>query len=316
MALVQGKREEREKEGGKKKALPPPPGNKAGGKGISSYPPPSQHVPPPTESRETWSMVVGRKRGSGGENPRKGRGTGLPAGGSGAPPAGQPSMGGKKVVARKLPTMAAITITAKEGGYGDIIRTARRAIGEDALKEIGIQELRTRKSMTGAYILEIPGSTREERKVKAGTLADKLEAVFGGNEGIRISRLLKMIQIRIRDLDESIEQEDIVQALIGIGEGSLQDIKGNRTATSPNGMGAVVVQCPLSVANKVVGLGKVKVGWAACRVSMMEVRPLQYFRCLELGHVQQRCTGAADRNTCCYRCGVEGHIAANCRASS
>lgn len=51
-------------------------------------------------------------------------------------------------------------------------------------------------------------------------------------------------------------------------------------------------------------------GWAACRVNLLEARPLQCYKCLELGHVQQRCPSAADRSKCCYRCGGEGHVAA------
>jgi len=126
--------------------------------------------------------------------------------------------------------------------------------------------------MTGAYILEIPGGTKEEREAKAEALAGKLEAVFRGNEGIKVARPLKMAQIRIRDLDESIDQEDIVQAIMGVGGGSPQNIKVGRTATAPNGMRAVVVQCPLAVANRVVGCGRITVGWAAYRVSIMEAR--------------------------------------------
>lgn len=162
------------------------------------------------DSRDAWSTVVGR-RGKGVTNPGKRKGTGVPAGGSGTSPAGQ------RKGRRRIPTTAAITIVVREGDYGDIIRATRRAIGENALKDMGIGELRTRKSMMGAYILEIPGGTREEREAKAEVLAGKLKEIFRERGDIKITRPLKMAQLRIRDLDESVEIEDIVQAVVRTG---------------------------------------------------------------------------------------------------
>lgn len=180
---------------------------------------------------------------------------------------------------------------------------------------MGIKELRTRKAMTGAYVLEIPGGSREEREAKADALAGKLEAVFSGKDDVKIARSLRMAQVRVRDLDESIEQEDIIQALVKVGGGDPQKIRVGRRSTTPYGMGAVIVQCPLATANKVVAGSRLMVGWAACKVNMLKDRPLQCFKCLGLGHVQQRCPSAMDRGKCCYRCGVEGHLAADCQAS-
>ncbi|EFN73537.1 hypothetical protein EAG_10971, partial [Camponotus floridanus] len=198
--------------------------------------------------------------------------------------------------------------------YGDIIKTARREIGEDALKEMGIEELRTRKSMTGAYVFEIPGKDREEREAKAEALASRLETVFRGRDEIKVSCPLKIAQIRIRDLDESVVTEDIVQAITKVG-GPAPNIRVDRMAAAPNGMSTVLVQCPLAIAKKVAQSARIRVGWAACRVNLLDDRPHQCYRCLELGHVQQRCRSTVDRSSNCYRCGEIGHIASGCRAN-
>ncbi|EFN76993.1 hypothetical protein EAI_13365, partial [Harpegnathos saltator] len=39
---------------------------------------------------------------------------------------------------------------------------------------------------------------------------------------------------------------------------------------------------------------------------------LQYYRCLERGHVQQNCSSEIDRRNNCYRCGEMDHLARNC----
>ncbi|CAG5014259.1 unnamed protein product [Parnassius apollo] len=48
-----------------------------------------------------------------------------------------------------------------------------------------------------------------------------------------------------------------------------------------------------------------------------EVSPgsLQFFRCLEKGHVRAKCTADVDLNDLCYRCGQSGHKAALCTAA-
>ncbi|EFN88216.1 hypothetical protein EAI_02136, partial [Harpegnathos saltator] len=38
------------------------------------------------------------------------------------------------------------------------------------------------------------------------------------------------------------------------------------------------------------------------------------FRCLERGHVRERCTSAVERNDLCYRCGNPGYGAKDCKA--
>lgn len=56
------------------------------------------------------------------------------------------------------------------------------------------------------------------------------------------------------------------------------------------------------------------VGWTAARVLLLQARPLQCHRCLEKGHVRQRCQATVDRSDLCYRCEKPDHKAAGCAA--
>ncbi|XP_018373633.1 PREDICTED: insulinoma-associated protein 1-like [Trachymyrmex cornetzi] len=79
-------------------------------------------------------------------------------------------------------------------------------------------------------------------------------------------------------------------------------------------MGSCWVRCPVEAAKNLVATPHITVGWSKCRIVLFPSRGLQCYRCLEAGHVQQRCTGTVDRSRCCYRCGGMGHLAKDCQA--
>jgi len=56
------------------------------------------------------------------------------------------------------------TWSGHKGTYADVMRRAKWGIGAEKLKSLGIEDMRTRRGMTGAYVLEIPGGTKEEKE--------------------------------------------------------------------------------------------------------------------------------------------------------
>ena len=105
---------------------------------------------------------------------------------------------GKTPKIGKPPRMPAVVITAPPGGYAEVMKEARTSIN---LQELGIQEVRPRKAVTGAMILEIPG---DKEGSKADALAGRLSELLAFREGVNITRPHRRVDLRIRDLDDSV----------------------------------------------------------------------------------------------------------------
>lgn len=46
-----------------------------------------------------------------------------------------------------------------------------------------------------------------------------------------------------------------------------------------------------------------KIGWTVVKVELLKARPLQCFKCWEVGHLKSQCSSRIDRSGLCYRCG-------------
>ncbi|XP_018406277.1 PREDICTED: uncharacterized protein LOC108782493 [Cyphomyrmex costatus] len=177
------------------------------------------------------------------------------------------------------------------------------------LEELGITDLRARRAITGALVLEVRGT---EGAAKAARLADRMGEVFAGCEGIKVSRPVRTAELRVSGLDDSVIAEEVAVAVSSVGACAVEDVKVEDIKMSPSGMGTAWVRCPVEAAKPLTDQGRVRVGWVNARVQLLPVRPLQCFRCLEMGHIRASCTCDADRSGVCYRCGVAGHLAASC----
>jgi len=81
------------------------------------------------------------------------------------------------------------------------MRRAKWGIGAEKLKSLGIEDIRTRRGMTGAYVLEILGGTKEERESKADALAAEMRSVFAEDPQVRISKPTRSLHLRTVQLD-------------------------------------------------------------------------------------------------------------------
>ncbi|XP_076388090.1 uncharacterized protein LOC143264501 [Megachile rotundata] len=126
---------------------------------------------------------------------------------------------------------------------------------------------------------------------------------------------MKCGECSIVGLDASVTTKEVVDAIVAATGCGTGDIRAGEVRMSPSGLGTVWVRYPLAASNKIVAARRIRVGWLSVRVEALPTRPLQCYRCLEAGHVRQRCIGHDDRSDRCYRCGETGHRAGQCTAA-
>ncbi|CAD1476229.1 unnamed protein product, partial [Heterotrigona itama] len=157
---------------------------------------------------------------------------------------------------------------------------------------------------TGGIILKVPGESSAE---KADNLAGRMRQVFSNNGDVKVSRPRKMAEVRISGL-----------GYIGSDQGRRIRRGGCEDRRNPpmhaDEHGSVWVRCSATAARKIAMIGRLLVGWVLTRVEALDKRPLQCFRCMEMGHTAPRCSSETDSSRRCYRCGTPGHFARNCTA--
>ncbi|XP_032689115.1 uncharacterized protein LOC116852661 [Odontomachus brunneus] len=124
----------------------------------------------------------------------------------------------------------------------------RRARGEIDLADLGIGDLRTKRAATGALVLEVSGP---EGHAKADALAGRMRSLFAEEKEVRIARLAKKTELRVRDLYDAVTMEDVVTAIVSSGGCGPEDVKVGAVRAGANGLGTMWVQCPLTSAKKV-----------------------------------------------------------------
>ncbi|XP_045452676.1 uncharacterized protein LOC123661781 [Melitaea cinxia] len=294
---------------------------------------------PSTVAREeTWATVVKRGKGK-----RKGKGkssappstpavegrtaapavkpTGKPAAASSARPAAKPTAKPTKQPGRpatkatvkakfKAPKTAAVVVqlqpAAVEKGqtYDSIFRSAEDTV---KLEELGIERILFRHTATGARMLEIPGSDKEE---KADRLASRLREAL--SDVATVVRPVKTAQVRISGLDDTATPERVAAAVAKATSSDVGMVRVGAIRSGFGGMGSTVVTCPVSVAKALTEGGRLLIGWSSVRVSALEALPMRCFKCMGLGHTRPKCPASVDRGDLCFKCGNAGHKVASC----
>ncbi|XP_018300688.1 uncharacterized protein [Mycetomoellerius zeteki] len=155
-----------------------------------------------------------------------------------------------------------------------MVTKARSSI---SLKDLGIEDLKPRRAVTGALIWEIGGP---EKNAKADLLAEKLSAVLADRDDVKVSRPAKSAEIRVTGLDDSATSTEVAEELAKLGECPPQEIKVRDIRRAPNGLFTAWVRCPVVAAKRLVATPRVRVGWSTC-LALLPARGLQCYRCLE-----------------------------------
>lgn len=152
-----------------------------------------------------------------------------------------------------------MTLTCPNGTYAEAMRKARQTID---LYQIGIENLRFKKAVTSAFIIEIQG---KEAQLKAEALKERLADTVGRRDGVRVAYPVKTVELRLHKVEDSVAQGDIVDALKVLNGAPGQITVGHPHRTA-NGLYTVWIRCPVAVANAAIRAGQVKVGCLKVRV--------------------------------------------------
>nr|XP_034192190.1 uncharacterized protein LOC117609686 [Osmia lignaria] len=107
-----------------------------------------------------------------------------------------------------------------------------------------------------------------------------------------------MGEMRLSGLDDSVSPVVVAAALAAVGGCGPADVKVGEILISPARLGTVWAKCPLTALSKLAASGRMA-------PPALSARSLQCFRCLEKGHVRQKCTCEVDQSDCCYVYGEE-----------
>jgi hypothetical protein len=166
-----------------------------------------------------------------------------------------------------------------------------------SLKKLGVDEVEMRKAATGAIIIRVPG---DKDRDKASKLATKPAGILDPSM-VKIAAPLRTAELKIERIDVSVNKEELRHALALAAGCKKEELQVGEIGIARGGLGTAWIRCLVASARKLAQERKVAVGWSWATVTAIPRRPVQCYRCLELGHVSATCTTTVDRGNLCYR---------------
>lgn len=202
------------------------------------------------------------------------------------------------------PKAAAVCVNMPRESEMSIKEAMTTVRGRIDPENLGVNIWDTKRTITGGILIEVRGP---EKMQQARKLATKIEEVLEGT-GTKISIPVKIAEIRLHRVEESVTADEIREAIAKKGGCSAEEVSVGPMRMTHFGLCTVVAKFPLETVGRMSRRGHVMVGWSAARMEILPSKRLRCYRCLEQGHVSATCTGA-DRSNRCFRCGEGGHPA-------
>lgn len=114
----------------------------------------------------------------------------------------------------------------------------------------------------------------------------------------------------IMDIDCDVEERELLLALSSILDTPKEDIKANPFKNMKMCNQMVTVFLPIEAAEKVIQMGKIKIGWTHCRVKERYDPPFCQ-KCQVFGHLTYTCASTTLTTRKCLNCGGE-HKTSQC----
>lgn len=205
---------------------------------------------------------------------------------------------------KKPPRPDAIVIK-KTGdlSYADLLRKLK---ADPSLKEVGTNVSRIRKTAGGDLLLSLNQSANPTTAV----YKDKIKEALGENGNVW--SLTQEVLLECKDIDEATSKEEICAALTEQVNFEFKTAMIKNVRKAYGGTQTATISLPTVIANKLLEIRKVRIGWVYCRIREKIVLK-RCFRCLEFGHFVKACKSPNDRTALCIRCGENGHKLKDCK---
>ena len=170
------------------------------------------------------------------------------------------------------------------------------------LNSLGITVKGAKRSKAGGIIIEVDGKDDADR------LAEVIGETVGATATVR--RPIRSTPILILDVPNWIEETELASQLSNFDDNfrdckiRLSDGRGGRTA---------FCRIPMKVASKIADVGRIRIGWAMCKVRLLERKDRVCYKCQGTGHIAANCNSEA-KPKACYKCNSREHLARECVA--
>jgi len=200
-----------------------------------------------------------------------------------------------RLVKRRTPKTEAIMID--QLAEGETYASVMKSVTSIDLNPLGVTVRGAKRSKAGGIIIEVDG------KEDADRLADGIREAVGAAAAVR--RPTRSTPILIRDLPNWIEEAEVVSHLVffdscfGDCQIRISDNQGARTA---------FCRIPMKVGSKVADAGRIRIGWAMCRVKLLEKKESVCYKCQGTGHIAAACNSET-KPKACFKCKSLEHLA-------
>jgi hypothetical protein len=134
------------------------------------------------------------------------------------------------------------------------------------LKELGIESIKTRRSIGGGIIFEIPGDGTSDR---AGIFIRELRSIIGERPDIRISYVTKKLDLNITGFIKQFDSEEIKNILSRDFKCNTELIRCGPVRFDREGRSSVRVKCLVPMAVRLLEDKEIAIGWSRARVFLI-----------------------------------------------
>lgn len=212
----------------------------------------------------------------------------------------------KRTRAREGTNGDAIIIHAKEGStYSDVVKELKKNVSPG---EMGVEIKGINSTLNGHVLIKLSETTPGGKQEMLNKIRDTVTSA----DKTQISRRTKGIVLL--DVEHGISQEELLGTLSTILETEESAITANPFRPMRSGNQMVTIFLPPPLAERAIGLGKIRLGWTVCRVKERADPPFCQ-KCQIYGHPTHTCLAKSVVKRRCLKCGGE-HTTNACNSKS